>query len=181
LTHKFFGHFREPALLYYPDERWGTQVPFPPDSLDWRRIVADYDYIVVAGLDPGARAAVASHADLVARENEFALYRVLARPEGPEGAPPHSAARGAVHSAARTPALAWPASLERSYTHPGVFYTQDQLAFVIAKIRAHEQPWSSAFDQLMASAGRERNREPHAMQAYNVPGYYQDQAAFFAA
>lgn len=75
--HKFFGHFRVPVNVYYPDERWGIQLLSP---LDWRRIGSDYDYIVQAGENPEARAMIASHADLVARSGEIALFRVRGAP-----------------------------------------------------------------------------------------------------
>jgi hypothetical protein len=193
VPHKFFGHFQEPRILYYPDERWGAQVPYPLDSLDWRRLAADYDYIVVAGSDPPARAAVSLHADLVAQRGEFALYAVKGESQGASaggregnssldrGAPPGivrfvalSASDAPIGAASgRPPAVRLAA--------PGGFYTPAQIAYVTAKIHAHEQPWASAYDQLLASVGRVHTRQQHAMSMYNVPGYYQDRAGFFAA
>jgi hypothetical protein len=193
LSHKFFGHFREPVLLYYPDERWGTQVPYPPDSLDWRRLDADYDYIVVAGSDPSARAAVAAHAALVAQRGEFALYHVGAVRGQMTGAAEQRSAVGAQRrlagqaraAAGLTRFVRWPLAAERSPTAapqpPDGFYTAAQIDYVMAKIHAHEQPWASAYDQLLGSVGRVHSRQPHTLTVYNVPGYYQDQAGFFAA
>lgn len=93
LAHKFFGHFREPDILYYPDEAWGAEKPYPQHSLDWRRIDADYDYIVVAGRDPAARTAVAPHADEVSQRPDIALYRVRS---SETGAPTTQASAGDV-------------------------------------------------------------------------------------
>jgi hypothetical protein len=73
LTHKFFGHFREPTILYYPDERWGTERIFP---LDWPRIATDYDYVIEAGADSRTRAALDEHADKIDSAGDVALYRV---------------------------------------------------------------------------------------------------------
>jgi len=73
LSHKFFGHFREPTILYYPDERWGTERIFP---LDWPRIATDYDYVIEAGADPRTRDALDGHADKVDSAGDVALYRV---------------------------------------------------------------------------------------------------------
>ncbi len=181
LPHKFFGHFREPVVLYYPDERWGAQVPFPADSLDWRRIDADYDYVIVAGSDTAARAAVALHAQLVTERRAVALYRVHALPATQS---PASSGQGA--PVMRGATLIQFASYRPQpggghAAGPGGFYTPAQIAFVIGKIQAHEQPWADAFDQLRSSVGRVHGREPHAIASYNVPGYYQDQKGFFAA
>jgi hypothetical protein len=206
LTHKFFGHFREPVVSYYPDERWGAQVPFPLDSLDWQRIDADYDYVIVAGADTAARLAVAPHAELVTERHLVALYRVHAAIGGRAPTPFESRDAGPMRetgimqfasyyssgvtgrgtTTATTPtgdAMRRPdRSGDRAHSAgPGGFYTPAQIAFVTGKIQSHEQPWADAYDQLRASVGRVRNREPHAMAVYNVPGYYQDQKGFFAA
>jgi hypothetical protein len=71
--HKFFGHFREPVILYYPDERWGTDRFFP---LDWQRIATDYDYVIAVGADPRARAPLDGHADKIDSAGDIAVYRV---------------------------------------------------------------------------------------------------------
>ncbi len=233
LTHKFFGHFREPVVSYYPDERWGARVPFPLDSLNWQRINAEYDYVIVAGSDTAARAAVAPHAELVTERRLVALYRVPAatggrarataesrdpRPvretgrlqfasyhalgarrqtAGPgvrgqgSGAKLEKAGSGVggqepgpATATAKTGDTMRRASGSTARTHsagPGGFYTPAQITFVTGKIRAHEQPWADAFDQLRGSVGRVHGREPHATAVYNVPGYYQDQKGFFAA
>lgn len=185
LSHKFFGHFREPSLLYYPDERWGSQVPYPPDSLDWARIDADYDYIVVAGTDSTARAAVAPHADLVEQRGDVTLYRV--RPAGV--APASSGTTATVPDLMRLVSYApapphvpeASAPSEAAALHAAGFYTRAQLDYVVGKIRAHEEPWASAWNQLLGSVDRVRGRQPHAVAVYNVPGYYDDQKGFFAA
>ena len=68
-----------------------------------------------------------------------------------------------------------------SLSHPGGLYTQRQFDFVKGQIQARQQPWSDAFDQLMASANRLRNWQPHTVAVYVTPGFYKDRAAFFAA
>ncbi|GEM_PF-559698 len=216
LSHKFFGHFREPATLYYPDERWGNDIVFPTDSLDWRRIDAEYDYVVVAGTDRRARTVVRAHADPVATAGRIALFRTralggaraaarraaaaaaaagiaggaLAGPgaaPAAASAPPARTARPAPPAARPTPSpgspAARPPSLRQAggFAHPGGLHSAAQLQYVAAKIRAGEQPWSSAYDQLLGSVGRVRTRQPHALAVYDVPGYYQDRAGFFAA
>ena len=200
LPHKFFGHFREPALLYYPDEQWGTDRMFP---LDWHRITTDFDYVIEAGTDPRVRTVLDAHADKIDSAGDVALYRVRA------GGVARST-RGIVTAAAAVALAATPLSapapglppMPRSMAmvmpvrgredraprtapafgvHPGGFYTEAQIAYVIQQVHAHQQPWADADDQLMASANRLRSWQPHAVAVYNVPGFYQDKAGFFAA
>ena len=67
------AHFRARRQLYFPPNDWGT-VDYSP--LDWRRIAADYDYIVQAGDDARVRAYLSAHAWPELRVGEVALYRV---------------------------------------------------------------------------------------------------------
>jgi hypothetical protein len=209
LTHKFFGHFREPDILYYPDERWGTQEPYPLDSLDWRRIDADYDYIIVAGSDPAARAAVAPHADVVRQRPGVALYRVRGGEAAGAGRPKTTVAGGRGDAATGRWARIGGARHRLSYSaltgrwgdarvrfvddpsgddvsrgrdpHAGGFYTTQEINYVIGRIQAHAEPWASAYQQLLGSVGRVHGRQPHPLTVYNVPGYYEDQKGFFEA
>jgi hypothetical protein len=210
LPHKFFGHFREPSILYYPDERWGTDRMFP---LDWNRIGTDFDYVIVAGKDAHARSEVDAHADKVDSAGDVALYRVrpggtastsrvimtaavfaslasvaghaasqpLLRPMSMVMAAPHTAPVMAPLSMAPVVATAPAVAVGAFGVHPGGFYTQAQINYVIQQVHAHQQPWQDAYDQLMASANRLRSWQPHVIALYNVPGFYQDRAGFFAA
>lgn len=84
---------------------------------------------------------------------------------GAQAAGPHAAARG----------------LRALGAHPGGLYTQRDFDYVLGKLHSGRQPWSAAFDQLMASANRLRNWQPHTVAVYVTPGFYKDRAAFFAA
>ncbi len=207
---KFFGHFREPSILYYPDERWGTDRMFP---LDWKRIGTDFDYAIIAGKDSHARSELDGHADKVDSAGDVALYRV--RPGGAArtsrgimtaavfaslaSAAGHAAPRPLLRpmsivmaapstvpimpplSVAPVVATAPAAGVGTFGVHPGGFYTQAQINYVIQQVHAHRQPWQAAYDQLMASAHRLRSWQPHVIAVYTVPGFYQDRAGFFAA
>ena len=52
-----------------------------------------------------------------------------------------------------------------TFTHPGVLVSRAQLDFVRAKVQAGAQPWTSAYDQMMASryASLSRTPKPRAM------------------
>jgi alginate lyase len=197
LPHKFFGHFREPVILYYPDERWGTEIMFP---LDWTRIDRDYDYIVLAGTNAPARAQVEANADQVARAGDVTLFRVrpgraasaarvvrqaagtvaaAALAAGPGGAA--TAHPPGPPSAASRPAQVVASGPHKMGLHPGGFYTQSQLDYVVGKVRSGQQPWAAAYDQVLASANRLRDWQPHTVAVYEVPGYYQNRTGFFAA
>jgi hypothetical protein len=203
LPHKFFGHFREPSILYYPDERWGTDRMFP---LDWHRIATDFDYVIEAGTDPRVRTVLDAHADKIDSAGDFALYRVRTggvarRTRGIVTAAAAAAlSAGSVRAPVSTVSTSPPIPLSMAMispapggvdvavatppafgVHPGGFYTQGQINYVIQQVHAHQQPWEAAYDQLMASANRLRSWQPHPIAVYNVPGFYQDKAGFFAA
>ena len=190
LLHKFFGHFQEPSLLYYPDEHWGTDLMLP---LDWQRIATDYDYVVVAGADTVARHAVAAHADSVASDGDVSLFRVRAPRIARRGAfaaavltasLAHLAGRATTpvaFAALRTPAAVVTTGRLDPFPHPGGFYTQEQINYVKKQIQAHAEPWSSAYTRLMNSVAQKRNTQPNVPANFNVPGFYEDKAGFFAA
>jgi Alginate lyase len=189
LLHKFFGHFQEPVHLYYPDEHWGTD---SMSVLDWHSITRDFDYIVVAGDNPAARGAIADHADSVAGDGDVVLYRLRAARVARQGvlaagmfaaavvAPMRAAATPVSFASLRVPAEPAPARLA-AYPHPGGFYTQAQIDYVKKQIAAHAEPWSSAYTRLMNSVAAKKNTQPNVPAVFNVPGYYEDKAAFFAS
>lgn len=70
------------------------------------------------------------------------------------------------------PASAAPAT----FTHPGVLLGRSQLDFIRAKVRAGEQPWKGAYDQMMAHslASLSRTPKPRAIVecgSYSNPNY----------
>lgn len=48
----------------------------------------------------------------------------------------------------------------QTFTHPGVLVSRPQLDFVRARVQAGQQPWLSAFNQMMASSYASLNRSP---------------------
>jgi hypothetical protein len=96
-----FAHFREPARLYFPEERWkraaGVGLRRPTDGhwydviiedgypeyigVDRTRIAREYDYIIVAGRDPAVRALVPAGAKLMGVVSTFAVF-ATGRPAG---------------------------------------------------------------------------------------------------
>jgi hypothetical protein len=72
----FLADLAERHRRYMPSQRWGTS-DFSP--LDWDRIATDYDYIVLAGNDPRAHAAVAAGAHALSASGDITLFRVTAR------------------------------------------------------------------------------------------------------
>ncbi|MET9662301.1 alginate lyase family protein [Streptomyces sp. NPDC006510] len=79
----------------------------------------------------------------------------------------------AANPSAMTPAaIAAPAS----FTHPGVLVSRPQLDFVRGKVQAGEEPWKSAYDQMLAStyASLTRTAQPIAVVEcgpYSDPDY----------
>ncbi len=69
----FMPYFDDAEHLYAPPVGWfgggGRLAP-----LDWARVTAEDDYVIVAGRDSAMRAAVAAHARPVSRVGEIALY-----------------------------------------------------------------------------------------------------------
>jgi hypothetical protein len=72
-TNWFMPYFDDTARRYAPPVGWfgggGTLRP-----LDWRRIAAENDYVIVAGRDSAMRADVARHTRCVRCDGEIALY-----------------------------------------------------------------------------------------------------------
>ncbi len=197
LLHKFFGHFQEPVHLYYPDEHWGTD---SMPNLDWRRITSDFDYIIVAGRNPVARRTIAAHADSIGGDGDVVLYRIRSARAARRGV----AAAGLLAAAVVAPLRPAPASAPAAqvipvafaamsipaptmrdrlapYPHPGGFYTQAQIDYVKNQISSHAEPWTSAYARLMGSVAQKKNTQPNVPKVFNVPGYYEDKAAFFAS
>ena len=85
-------------------------------------------------------------------------------------------------AALRIPAAAMRGELS-PYPHPGGFYTQAQIDYVKNQIKAHAEPWTSAYARLMGSGnrGKKEYAKPNVPTVFNVPGYYEDKAGFFAA
>lgn len=75
-AHGFLSHFLERDHLYFPGERWGL-TEFDP--LDWRRIDADYDYIIETGTDPKATRLIAQGARPVNRIGDVTVFAVEGR------------------------------------------------------------------------------------------------------
>lgn len=74
LSGQQLAHFVVTSHLYAPDEKWGTS-DFQP--LDWGRIARDYKFILQAGDDPRATAALADNTRPVYRRGQFVLYAVI--------------------------------------------------------------------------------------------------------
>jgi hypothetical protein len=190
LLHKFFGHFQEPVHLYYPDEHWGTD---SMSVLDWHRITRDFDYIVVAGDNPAARSAIAAHADSVAGDGDVVLFRINPARTARRGVAAAGILAASLMAPVRPPATpvtfaslgvrAAPVASHHmaAFPHPGGFYTQAQIDYVKQQIAAHAEPWSSAYARLMGSVAQKKNTQPNVPAVFNVPGYYEDKAAFFAS
>jgi hypothetical protein len=77
---RFVGHFVETNQLYTVSPDWGTR-EFAP--LDWTRIAADYDYIVLAGDDPRARNELVPHAREIKRVGDVSSWVVVVLLRGP--------------------------------------------------------------------------------------------------
>jgi hypothetical protein len=63
-------------------------------------------------------------------------------------------------SAAPAPATEAQLAAPATFTHPGVLVSRPQLDFVRAKVQAGAQPWTSAYQQMMASSYASLSRTP---------------------
>lgn len=57
-------------------------------------------------------------------------------------------------------------------SNPGGLYTKEQIAFVRNKIADGEEPWTSAFTQLISDAEAWLDEDPSPVERWYVPGYY---------
>ncbi len=73
-----------------------------------------------------------------------------------------SASAGAVPSAAARPAVAHAVAphAPAAFTHPGVLVSQSQLDYVRSQVQAGAQPWTDAYNQMMASSYASLTRTP---------------------
>ena len=63
-----------------------------------------------------------------------------------------------------------------AFEHPGGLHTRSQLNFTRQQILAGEEPWASAWSQLLVNAKGRLTEKPSAVADYRVPGYYDDSA-----
>ena len=68
-----------------------------------------------------------------------------------------------------------------SVAHPRLMHNTAQIDFVKAKIASAAQPWTSAYQQLIAKANSYANRTHVAVASFSVPPFYTDPVASGAA
>ncbi len=59
-----------------------------------------------------------------------------------------------------------------AYDHPGGMHPKVQIDFVRKQIKAKQQPYYDAYQQLMARADSAMQHSSHALADFSVPGYY---------
>ena len=74
-----------------------------------------------------------------------------------------------------------PPVIAETIEHPRLMHTPAQIALVKAKIATGSQPWTSAYQQLLARADATANRSHVAAATFTVPPFYADPAASGAA
>ncbi|HTA73493.1 MAG TPA: hypothetical protein VK733_04425 [Gemmatimonadaceae bacterium] len=77
----FMPYFEETGGLYDP-QGWDGGPVERREPLDWERILAQYDYVIVAGPDPRVRQEVSAHTQVAYSVGEISVYAVL-RPPSP--------------------------------------------------------------------------------------------------
>ena len=75
----FMPYFEETGSLYDPQGWDGGRVE-GREPLDWERILAQYDYVIVAGPDPRVRQEVSAHTQVAYSVGEISVYAVPTRP-----------------------------------------------------------------------------------------------------
>jgi len=59
----------------------------------------------------------------------------------------------------------------QAFRHPGIINSKEQLDFIKAKIKAEEQPWKDAFDQLKKSHFSDLNFRPEPFPRVDCGSY----------
>ena len=62
----------------------------------------------------------------------------------------------------------------QTFEHPGGMYSSSLIEETRQKISEGEEPWVTAYKQLMHQAETSLQRKPEAVKNFNVPGYYRD-------
>jgi len=60
-----------------------------------------------------------------------------------------------------------------AYVHPGGMHPREQIRFVRQQIKHHNEPYFSAWRQLLNLSDSALSQEHHALADFSVPGYYQ--------
>jgi hypothetical protein len=72
----FMPYFEDMSNLYAPPTGWDGGRVEHQDPLDWGRILAEYDYVIVAGPDPRVRQDVSAHTQEAYSVGDIAVYAV---------------------------------------------------------------------------------------------------------
>jgi len=72
----FMPYFEDMSSLYAPPPGWDGGRVEHQEPLDWGRILAEYDYVIVAGLDPHVRQEVGAHMREAYSVGEIAVFVV---------------------------------------------------------------------------------------------------------